>query len=440
MSKRIPSKKLPKQLVIDPRQSGISGDMLLSALVDFFNNRTEINNLMNDICEIAFQNFGVQANYEVIPTTKQGIHGHQLKFSIERDFDDLSIYEFKDNWKVILKELDISKEISVKVFKALDRVILAEKFVHGKVDASLHELHFHELNSIDTVIDFTVCVKILESQNSHLLISGLPTAIGTGRVEFSHGSFSLPVPAVTYLLELTKYPIIAVDFPYELTTPSGLALLSVIAPKTVNIFPSSKIIKSRIGLGLRQEKGLPNFLRIWQVDQPVTSEGHPFQMDHIIVLETHVDDVSGENLGYLFDYLQPMKGIHDIAIYPLIMKKNRPGHCIRVLCDPNLVDPEKICLELMQVTGSLGVRFYPAQRHKTAREIKTLQVMIKDSSFPCTIKIAKYGNQIIQMKPEFEDIRKIVRETGLSSLEVQRKVIASVEKIMDISQETDEND
>lgn len=423
-----------KILIIDPRQSGISGDMLLAVLTGFYQITNEINQILDKLCNFAKDYFGLEANYKVISTSKQNFQGYQLKYTIEKDFPRLNVEEFVIKWKKLLALMNIQEEVTSKIFEAFNTLIDIEKRVHGKEHNPLSDIHFHELNSIDTIIDFSLVFMILHRYYSQKTIYGLPTAIGTGRISFSHGNFSLPAPAVANLLTETNYPITSVDYPSELTTPSGLTLLSSIVTNTLLKFPTSKVIKSEIGLGLRQKIGFPNFLRIWEVESGHAIENNPLLEDQIIVLETHVDDVSGEILGHVFDTFQELNGIHDISIYPLIMKKNRPGHCIRILCNPQNVDPEKISLSLMKITGSLGVRFYPTNRHKTIREIKSIEITIKGIQFPCLVKIARVGSQIIQLKPEFESLKQIARETGLSILEVQRNAMILAQNIISLQE------
>ena len=114
----------------------------------------------------------------------------------------------------------------------------------------------------------------------------------------------------------------------------------------------------------------------------------------------------------MFDELTTATGVLDVSMYPLIMKKNRPGHCIRVLCTQESVD--NISAKLMELTGTLGIRVFPVLRHKSVREVETRQVTIGQESYPIRVKISRHHSKIISIKPEYEDLKQISKLTGLT--------------------------
>ena len=253
---------------------------------------------------------------------------------------------------------------------------------------------------------------------------GLPTAIGSGTITFSHGTFQQPAPAVAKLLEKTFYPIISRDLDFELTTPTGLAIITtfVDSGETLLNLPTGRIQKIGLGFGQKQPKNYPNFLRMWAIE-----EGS-IETDSMVVIETHVDDASGELLGNIIESYSTFQGVKDVSIYPLIMKKNRPGNCIRLLVDPQSIDLDELSVKLMKDTGSLGVRHYPVSRHKSVREIKEELITFNNEQYKVRVKISKIGSEIIAMKPEYDDIKAISIKTNKGFKEIQDAIMNQINK------------
>lgn len=409
-------------IIIDPRQSGISGDMLISALTDFFDCHSFTNDILNKILDSSNSLYSTDAFYSVEKVTKNHIYGTSLNFSVKSDFPRLNVQQFIDNWKNILENLDSPNKVKDIIFNTLNLIISAEKIVHGKQEASLEEIHFHELNSIDTIIDITTTVYILHKFNFPTL-HGLSTAIGDTPISFSHGTFAIG-PAVARILEDSGYYFISKKANFELTTPTGLAnLISIIDKENFkHNFPSGQIIKSGIGLGQKQEKGYPNFLKIWKIKENDINYTNDASMQ---ILETNVDDVSGELLGNVIETYSTIEGIKDISMYPLIMKKNRPGHCIRILLDPRIINVDTLSTKLMKDIGTLGVRYYPVSRHKTVREIINYEYMQEK----IRIKVSKLENGlIINIKPEYDDLNSLSKKLGQSVRELSQMIIESYKK------------
>lgn len=411
------------KLLIDPRQSGISGDMLIASLTDFFDCHTYTNSVLESICKTAESMFGLQCNYKVEKTTINHFSGSKLFFSVEKDFEHLNILEFKEKWLRLLEKIGVTSSLRERVFEILGRIIETEQSVHGLLDQPLEKIHFHELNSIDTIIDITVTVAILEHQQI-TSVTGLPTAIGTGTITFSHGTFQQPAPAVAKLLEITSYPMVSRDLEFELTTPTGLTILTTLIGKNKPLInmPTGIISKSGIGFGQKQLPKYANFLRIWSLEE--TS----FDTDAMIIIETHVDDASGELLGNIIESYSQIKGIMDASVYPLIMKKNRPGNCIRLLVDPEIMNLDEISFKLMKDSGSLGVRHYPVSRHKSVREIQERKITLGNENYTVRIKISKINDEIIAIKPEYDDIKAICLKTQKSFKEIQDAVLSQMNK------------
>lgn len=289
-------------------------------------------------------------------------------------------------------------------------------------------MHFHELQSIDSIIDVLTVAYIIENFYSwDKPILGLPVSNGTGEITFSHGEFSLPAPAVAKILELNSYPNFHIQLPFELTTVTGIAELTTLVTETVFNYPLHTKIKIGLGHGQRDLGKRANFLRVELVNiLKNNNENSTMVDDEIAVLETHLDDVSGEILGNIFDDFQSDPDVLDISIYSLIMKKNRPGQCVRILC--NLKSKHKISEKLIKYTGTLGVRIYPVQRHIAIKEIKTETLSFMGNKYEIKIKISKIGEKIVNIKPEFDDIKLISKKTGKSIKEIKEFVESHIQK------------
>ena len=187
-----------KAITIDPRQSGISGDMLLSSLTDLFNAHDYVNTLIR----IKLNEFpNVKANYIIKKETRNNFAGTFLTQDIEQDILDKSVKDLTGYLSHLYTVVKLSLPAQKFVSQAIEKVILAEATVHGKDPSLLETLHFHELNSIDTLIDF-ICVAAIQDYFKawDLQILSYPVSNGNGYNKFSHGEFALPGPAVTKIL------------------------------------------------------------------------------------------------------------------------------------------------------------------------------------------------------------------------------------------------
>ena len=428
-----------KILVIDPRQNGISGDLLLASLTDLFQAHDFVNGLIAEILEkFPF----VKANYRVTRKKDTSFKGSQLEQKITTDLAKGSVKEFLGEIERLFSALEVSSNARNKIKDIFSLIIEAEAFVHGKDPNRPETMHFHELNSIDTIIDIFTCVITIDKfYGLTNPIIGLPVSNGSGFVTFSHGTVALPAPAVSRILVQTQYENFHIDIPHELTTVTGIALLTQLTTNVFSFLPLHKKLAVGIGLGHLKLKERPNFLRtelielsddlLTQTKELKGGAKHGFvSHDDISVLETHLDDVSGEIIGNMFEELFKVDGVLDVSLYPLIMKKNRPGHCFRVIAKKQYEQP--IIKEIIKSTGTLGVRIIPVKRHSILREIKVQKINLMGKEFSVHVKISKLGETYINIKPEFDDIRKIANQLNLPAKQVFEMVNNQVEKIFGV--------
>ena len=273
----------------------------------------------------------------------------------------------------------------------------------AEVEGQLHrrppsQVHFHEVGSLDAIIDVVgTCAALEVLDVSDVRSSAVAT--GHGMHHSSHGYLPSPAPAVVGLL--TGAPTYGVDLGFELTTPTGAALLA----GTVSgwgAMPALTIDASGFGAGSRELDDRPNVTQV-VLGQPSATHtsGQP-----VILLEANVDDVTGEALADAIAALIDA-GAHDAWISPILMKKGRPAHTVSALADPSLAS--QIAAVLTETTGSLGVRGQRMERWPSARALDQVEV----EGLPVRVKVGPG-----RVKVEHDDAARAARSTGLPLREV----------------------
>ena len=313
-----------------------------------------------------------------------------------------------------------AEEWSLAVFRQL---AVAEGAVHG---IPPEQVHFHEVGAVDAIIDIVgTCLGLDWLGIDQIYCSALPT--GGGTIRAAHGQLAVPVPAVLKLWEMRGCPVYSNGIDRELVTPTGAAIATTLA----NGFGSPPAITlQRVGLGAgSRDLPIPNILRLWlgeaksQESELVVSEGFSPELEDIAVLETQIDDLSPQAIGYVFEVLFAA-GALDVFTQQIGMKKSRPGILLTVICQPqNLSNCEAI---LFRETTTLGIRRLIQPRTILPREIQ--QVNTKYGKV--RVKVAWMGKQqtasdfdctnIVNVQPEYEDCAILAKQHNLSWREVQR--------------------
>lgn len=386
-------------IIIDPQSSGIAGNMIIGALADLGADKDELKEIME---KSAFPFGKVEVTFDKV--TKNGIastfchvemleHKHSLKY---RDFIE----------KIGSLEIDEKvKKTSIKVF---ERIAKAEAKIHGE---SLKNVHFHEVGASDAVADVIGSIYAYYSLNMDKQnIIGLPIAVGGGRVKTAHGILPVPAPAV---LEITKdAKIIGGPVDDELATPTGCAIYAEICDEIMDFIPQIKPKRTGYGAG-RKEFDHPNILRIVESSDLTES-------DKIDVIETNLDHLTGEEIGYLFDRLMDL-GASDVSITPIIMKKNRQGSLLKVISPKK--NRETLIEAIFKETGSLGIRVLPnLHRGISKREFIKKEFEIQGETFEVTFKVGYVNGEVISSRPEYEDLKKIAQKTGLPLIKVKEMI------------------
>lgn len=383
---------------IDPLQSGVGGNMLLGALIDAGGNEKKFLQIVKRIEKEADCKIAVKKEKR----KKKGLSALFVDIETERRYEDLERI-----LKKVLKNKK-EKEFALKVAKT---ILDAERAVHGTKN-----VHLHELGSVDTVVDIAG-VSVLLGSLGLLGVRGYSSAIlvGKGKVKTEHGELSIPPPVTAEILRKFKIPFYFSEDEFELATPTGVALLAnMVKFEVPGNFEAGTVGTGAGGFDLEN----PNVLRL------MIGKLRP-QEESVSMLETNVDDVSGEVLGYTLERLYE-EGALDVQIKPTTTKKSRPGHIISVMCKK--VDADKLSKILTDETGTLGIRTGIAQkRHTLKREIKEVDVDIPGYRGKVRVKMARdnEGN-IVNVKPEYEDMKKIAKKTKMPLRKVYSKIESSL--------------
>ena len=386
-------------IIIDPQTSGIAGNMLIGAFVDLGADANELKEIM----EKSAQEFG-KVEVTFTKETKQGIDSTFCHVEMLEHKHAINYNEFISK----IKNLNLDDNVintSIKIFK---RIAEAESKIHGK---SLEEVHFHEVGTSDAVADVIGSVYAYYSlgYDSHEII-GLPIAVGGGRVKTSHGIIPVPAPAVVEILKDANIAGGPVDS--ELATPTGSAIYMELCDEIMDFIPPIKAKKVGYGAG-KKDFDHPNVLRIIESSAII-------EKDTIDVIETNLDHLTGEEIGYLFDVLLEA-GASDVSITPIIMKKNRQGSLLKVISRKEKRD--EIINIIFNETGSLGIRIAPNMHRGIAkREFETKTFNIEGKDYDVTFKIGYVNGKVISKRPEYEDLKKIAQDTGLALRKVKELI------------------
>ncbi|HUM81733.1 MAG TPA: nickel pincer cofactor biosynthesis protein LarC, partial [Methanothrix sp.] len=247
-------------------------------------------------------------------------------------------------------------------------------------------------------------------------------SVGGGLIQSAHGRMPVPGPAALEILRAHHIPWRGGPVDEELFTPTGAALLAALADGFLSEPPLLQV--ERIGYGAgKKELEMPNVLRVMMVDalpESAAMPGHIHHGDSVVQLESNVDDVTGEVLGYLIERLM-LEGALDVCILPALMKKGRPGSVIRAIARAE--DSERLAKIIIQETGSLGVRVFPSiHRFLAEREKIVVSLELAGQAHQARLKVSRLEGEMISLKPEFEDCKTIAEKTGLALREVREKV------------------
>lgn len=372
--------------------SGISGDMTVAALLDLGASREKLDAVLKSMNLEGFEyQVSRKSSYGIAGTDFDVIlhdhhhheheheHGHHHE---HRNLDDVCAVIDRGTMT------DGARELAKKIFRI---VAEAESKAHG---VPVSEVHFHEVGAIDSIVDIVSAAVLIDDLGiRECVVTGL--AEGSGYVHCQHGDLPVPVPAVLNIAQAHGIALRTSATNGEMVTPTGIAIAAAL--RTRDRLPAEyKVEKTGIGLGKR-DFGRANILRIMILEETLDPE-------QMYVLETNIDDATGETLGLALEKLMAA-GASDAHFLPCFMKKNRPAYLLRVIAAaPEIPALERIIFES---TTTIGMRKLPVDRTCMDREIRTVELPFGTVSVKrCT------WNGVVRNYPEYESVRALAEQAG----------------------------
>ena len=401
-------------IVIDPQIAGISGDMLLSSLIDLGADKNEIINSIKKTEK--FLSGSTIKKIDFQKTKKHGIESTELILEIDENISKRKGIEIKKAILDSVNELNLSIKAKTFAESCINSLILSESKIHGINEDSVH---FHEASSIDTLIDIvgvTIACENLKLFEEKIVC--LPVSVGGGTVNFSHGTMSNPASAVLQIFKNSNLNIQGSNAKEELTTPTGACILTNLTNNSIEYYPSMNITAIGYGAGQKDFDAFSNVLKIIQGSENNSGK------DRVKILETNIDDISGEILGHLIEKIMD-QGAKDVSIYPGITKKGRPTNLVCVICDESIVN---IIIDILVLeTGTLGIRISDSNRIIVPRTNHSFSLTFDDKSFEVNYKKSSYKGKT-HFKIEFDDLKNISNSLDKSIIEVEAFLRREIEK------------
>ncbi len=371
--------------------AGISGDMTLGA---FLSAGVEFDLLLNELKKLNVSGYELSASY----IKRNGIGATKVDVVIS---EAPSYHRHLSNINAIIEQSNLSKTVQEYAKKIFYEVAVAEAAVHS---STIEKVHFHEVGAIDSIVDIVGTAICLEAMGIERVYSS-PVKVGSGgTVNTQHGTMPVPTPATMEILK--GYPIVFTEIPFELTTPTGAAIIKALSAGTLP-FEQVRIRAIGYGAGTRELQAIPNLLRLVVGD---IADEH--ERDEAISIETNIDDMNPEILPYVIERLMAA-GALDAFLIPIIMKKGRPAHLLSVLAGRELLDA--MLGILFRETSTLGVRIQHIERRKLPRS----QRQVQTSLGVVTVKsVTVEGAE--RLIPEFEECKRLAIEKNIPLTEVYK--------------------
>ena len=393
--------------------SGISGNMTLGALLEIVGDEKylldELNKLNVDGYKIEISKKvknGITGTYVDVILDEEHEHEHHYEHHHDdhhehehthehhhhehRNLNDVN--EIIDKSSIDEKSKDLAKRIFLRVAKA-------ESKVHNKL---LEEVHFHEVGAIDSIVDIVGTAILINKINPDRIMSSIVND-GYGFIECAHGTMSVPVPATSEIFASSNVKFRQIDVDTELVTPTGAAIIAELAEEFTTL-PAMVTEKVGWGTGFKDLK-IPNVLKVYYGEMDK-------QTENFVVMETNIDDCSGEVLAYACEKLFE-NGALDVFYTPIFMKKGRPAYRLTVACRKE--DMFKLQNIMFKETTTIGIRYRFESRTELGREIVEL-----DTKYG-KIKAKKVNNDgEIYVYPEYESLKQIAKKNNIPLKELYK--------------------
>jgi pyridinium-3,5-bisthiocarboxylic acid mononucleotide nickel chelatase len=364
--------------------AGISGDMTLGALIDSGADRALVE------AAVEAMRLGDEVKVEIRREARGHIGGTRVLVEVH-DRTERTVPALR----ATVEDADVPDAVKRPALDAIKRLAQAEARIHNVPE---QQLHLHELGGADTLVDLVGAFWLLHNLDvAQVYASPLPAPRGR-----KHG-MPLPAPASLRVLEGTGAIFEDAEGGRELVTPTGAAILAAVAKFER---PAMSLKSIGYGIGARDTPG--NALAVWIGEEAQTQTG-------VTVIETNLDDMAPNLLAALCEDLMAA-GALDVSVTPALMKKGRAGHLLAVMATPELV--AKLTDHLFRHSTTFGVRMTTAQRVIAQREIIEVQTPLGVAR----VKVKRLGGKPVDVAPEYEDCRRLARESGQDTREVMRMV------------------
>jgi uncharacterized protein (TIGR00299 family) protein len=376
-----------RALIFDPF-AGISGDMMLGALIDIGLGEDWLREF---VASLGLGEIGVRVEH----VRRRGIACASVAFELPHEHAHRHLRHVID----IIDRSSASESVKARAKDAFQRLAVAEAAVHG---TTIEKVHFHEVGALDAILDVLGAMAGVEALGFDAFFTR-PVAVGSGWVDMAHGRFPIPAPAALKLLdglELTGF-----DLAGECTTPTGAAILATLTKG--NRVPAGVVAqRSGFGAGARDPEDRPNCLRLIAATLSETAET-------LHLIQTDVDDMSPEFAPPAQEALLEA-GALDVVVYNVSMKKGRPGLRIEALVPAEALDA--VIETLFRTTPTIGARHWPVIRPALARE----EEVVHWRGQQIRRKRVRLPDGAERTKPEYEDIVRAARALGMTPFEARR--------------------
>ncbi len=379
--------------IVDCQVAGIAGDMLVSALVDAGASRDKVTEAIMTCGRYLKASKISKISFDKITT--HGLSATRMSLKYQDGADERKGTEMIDALEKTCDALSLEGRTRSFARDALSSIISAEAAIHGQTRGSVH---LHEASSVDTLADIVGCAVALEDLGLFdAQMYSTRVAVGAGTLKFSHGKAPNPADAILHIFKGRHFVLEGGQANDELATPTGAALLANIAQESIDHYPPVIPRKIGYGAGHKEFTGFANLVRVTIGETP--SE---FKKDTVSLVETNLDDITGETLGNLIERLTDL-GAKDVTVLTGIGKKGRPAHLVRVICGNSLQNA--VLDMLFAETGTLGARVQQVERVVLSRAVLTVPVKIAGTAFNVHVKVAEDAQGRKNVKAEFEDIK-----------------------------------
>lgn len=379
--------------------SGISGDMTLAALLDAGASLSSVQQVVHSM--------GLsQVSIRSEAATRKGFRGQHLVIEHPKEHAHRNLLDIL----ALIRRAAMSKNAAEIAHRLFERLARVEAKVHG---TTIDQVHFHEVGAIDSIVDMVGVAVAWDELDIQMAVAS-PVPTGSGTVKIAHGIVPLPAPATAELLR--DIPIAPCGLPFEMTTPTGAVLLAELVSE-YGPMPAMQVNRIGYGAGSREVPDRPNLLRIL-IGHAIPTRAVSEDSDRVWVLETNLDDVSGERIGFAIEAAW-RAGALDVFTTPIQMKKQRPGVMLTVLCRRE--DRQAMEAELFRHTGTLGIRIRQQARLVLPRAsigVDTPWGLVRG-------KVSKLPTGEVDFSPEYDDCCWIAKEHGMRLQDVVDEVVRS---------------